>query len=245
MLLDDYHGEGDEEYVEREDEDEINKEEPEILPEFPFDPSKGMSYNDFIAFYQDEIEGRLNRREVIAAKLKQNKPEEEEELNQKKPNNEGEGEEEAGDGEGEGKDDTHTDNKRTKEEERKLEEDNQRQKELEEQEIQRRRKEREDFYELVKNERYFLDEKFYRAIISQNVINKYENNYILAVHPEPPMQDVLMIFQHDPETSEEDVIIYKDYGLADRIPRLDIPEEIQGYIADQELLFRNNRSSLR
>ena len=203
-----------------------------------------MNYNDFIAFYQEEIEGRLNRREAIAAKLKQNKPEEEEELNQKRPNNEGEGEE-GGDGEGEGKDDTHVENKRSKEEERKMEEDNQRQKELEEQEMLRRRKEREDFYELVKNERYFLDEKFHRVIISKNIINKYDNNYILAVHPEPPMQDVLMIFQNDPEVSEEDVIIYKDYGLSDRIPKIDIPEEMQNYITDQELLFRNNRSSLR
>lgn len=241
---DDYHGEGDAEYDDREEEEEeIEKEEPEILPEFPFDPSKGMSYQDFVSFYQEEIEGRLNRREVIAAKIKQNKPEEE--VNQKKVTHEGEGDDEGADGEGEDSKETHHDNRRTKEEEKKMEEDNQKQKEYEEEEMMKRKKEREEFYESVKFQRYFLDEKFYRAVISKNLITKFDNNYVLAVHPEPPMQDVLMIFQHDPDNVEDDVIIYKDYGLTDRIPKIEIPEEIQNYINDQELLFRNNRSSLR
>ena len=53
------------------------------------------------------------------------------------------------------------------------------------------------------------------------------------MHPEPPIQDVLMIFQHDSELSEEDVTIYKDYGLTERLPQTQIPDNVEDYVEEQ------------
>lgn len=75
-------------------------------------------------------------------------------------------------------------------------------------------------------------------------ISKFDHNYVLTVHPEPPVQDVLMLFQHDPEIVEEDVIIYKDYGLAERLPNTEIPEDIQNYVHDQEMKITVPKSPL-
>jgi hypothetical protein len=65
----DHHGEGDDEHdLDLEDEDEEEEAEKEaeiILPEFPYDVNKKMTFEDFKTFYEEEIEGRLDRRKVI------------------------------------------------------------------------------------------------------------------------------------------------------------------------------------
>ena len=99
-----------------EEEEEDNDEEFEDIPDsMEYDAKKGtISYDDYVAFYQEEIEGKFHRRQAqIAlekgrkrAKLnKQDDPEQDEEAQQEadeedkddKDNQEGEGE---GDGEG-------------------------------------------------------------------------------------------------------------------------------------------------
>lgn len=104
-------GEGEDEFqqfeqveeIEYDDEDEPDK---EILAEFPYDPSKKMSYEDFLSFYEDEIEGRLDRRKFIREQENMNLVEEDEEKESQEHHDENKKVEEEGEGadEGEGKD---------------------------------------------------------------------------------------------------------------------------------------------
>lgn len=53
-----------------------------------------------------------------------------------------------------------------------------------------------------------------------------------------------MLFQQDPSLKEEDVIIYKDFGLAERLPWTDIPEDKINYVTEQEEKIEIPRSPL-
>lgn len=53
-----------------------------------------------------------------------------------------------------------------------------------------------------------------------------------------------MLFQYDPELAEEHAIIYKDYGLAERLPLTEIPEDMQAYVEQEDMKTQSPRCSL-
>lgn len=95
-----------------------------------------------------------------------------------------------------------------------------------------------------KNRKYEIDEKYQRTVLENLKITDFDHNYALFVHPEPPMQDVLMLLQYDPALKEEDVINYKDYGLTERLSLTKIPEEMANYVSTEENKVEIPRSPL-
>ncbi len=92
-----------------------------------------------------------------------------------------------------------------------------------------------------------------------NVITRFESGYLLAVHPYPPVVDVLMIFQQnsfDPDTNtkpfdteasvDEEVYNYKDFGLAPRLGPADgIPPEREGLVEEFNKVTNEKQTSLK
>lgn len=247
----DAEGDHEEKHAEADYEEDIEDDEPEksedILSQFPFDAAKGMNYEDFEKFYKDEIEGKLNRKEAIKAKKQANEEDEEEEKEdieeenreeRKADDEEGEGHEGEGDNSKEAeKEKQRADALRAEEEKKKAEEARQHQ-------IEQKNVEREEFYLSLVNRRYNLDEKYYRPIVEKLQVTTFDNNYSLCVHPEPPMQDVLMLFQYDPTLIEDHVIYFRDFGLTERLELTEVPEDMETYIAEQEMKIEIPRSSL-
>lgn len=207
-----------------------------------------MTYEDFIHFYKDEIDGKLNRRQVIAAKREPQADEVEEEKEGEEEDHDKEKiarEADHDDGEGDNEHDKAAEAEKAKEAAKKAEEDKQRKEELREQEILHRNEMRQDFYNELFERKYSLDEKLFRTVLNKLEVSKFGNDYILAVHPEPPMQDVLMLFQFDPELVEEETIIYKDYGLAERLPLTEVPEDLQTYVDQENMKIKTQPSPLK
>lgn len=219
----------------------------DILSQFPFDASKGMNYEDFERFYKDEIEGKLNRKEAVKAKNQANEEEEEEEKEDIEEENRGERKGDDGEGEGhEGEGDNHRETAHEKQriDALRAEEEKKKADEARKHELEQKNLEREEFYVSLVNRRYNLDEKYYRSIVEKLQVTTFDNNYSLCVHPEPPMQDVLMLFQYDPTIIEDHVIYFKDFGLTERLASTEVPEDMETYIAEQEMKIEIPRSSL-
>ena len=217
-------GEG--EHDPEEEEEEAEKEPEEILPEFPYDPSKKMNYDEFINFYQEEIEGRLDRRKVIRefenppTNEEDEEDKEGEEDNEKKPANEGEGNE----GEGEGDKEVTPENEEDeKEAEQQAEREHQERMVMEEKakEISLKQQEAWKNYQEVNFEKGFI-------VIEDG------SGYVLAVHPSPPMSDVLILFYQGGYDDSEDIITYKDYGVTERQENVEIPHEMIDLVSRQE-----------
>ena len=87
----------------------------------------------------------------------------------------------------------------------------------------------------------------------------FESGYVLAVNPQPTMLDILMIFQHERdnefkedeldkevEVPDQDVMDYKDYGLAPRLGDPDnIPEDKVDLVATLHEITKEQYSKLQ
>eukprot|EP00344_Euplotes_crassus_P006364 CAMPEP_0197017714 /NCGR_PEP_ID=MMETSP1380-20130617/79693_1 /TAXON_ID=5936 /ORGANISM="Euplotes crassus, Strain CT5" /LENGTH=615 /DNA_ID=CAMNT_0042444845 /DNA_START=516 /DNA_END=2363 /DNA_ORIENTATION=- len=227
----------------------------DVVSQYPFDESKGMTFEDFEKFYKDEIEGKLNRREAVKERnqrrngeLEEDKEPEEEapeahqELDQD-PDGEGEG----NDGEGDQEAKERREAERQRIEKEREEEEKKRQEEERVKQIEEANRMREEFYKEYVQRRYHIYEKdkYQRTILKKLRIETFDDNYSLYVHPEPPIQEVMMIFQSDPELEDDDFQNYRDFGLVERLPMTKIPEEMESYVKTEEAKVSINRSPLK
>lgn len=139
-----------------------------------------MSYSDFIckfqaflrlctAFYKDEIEGKLNRREVIAARHnKPSKEDQEKEAEEATHPKAEEGEGEGAEGEGDGKERSEEAAQKAREAAKKAEEERKRNEEAKEEELKRKDQFKKDFYDSWIQRKYQIDEKLYRTVLSKS-----------------------------------------------------------------------------
>lgn len=220
----DYHDGLDE--MAEEEEEELEQVPQEILPEFPYDTSKRMNYEDFISFYKEEIEGRLDRRKVIREREHPQTNEDEED--EKEPdedaqNKNAQAEGEGADGEGEGRDDV----------KRKVSEDEDKEAEL----IAERENEEKLKFEQKAHEYSSRQQIAWKQYLEISLDKKFivteDNGYLLAVHPSPPIHDVLMLWHQD-QQGEDDFVMYKDYGITERIENIEIPHELIDQVAKIE-----------
>jgi plasmid maintenance system killer protein len=209
-----------------------------------------MSYEDFEKFYKDEIDGKLNRKEAIKAKKQANEEDEEEEKGEEEDEvHEEQKHMDNAEAEGEGHEGEGDRGKEAAQEKQRLEmlkavEDKKKIEENIQNEIEHKNHEREEFYASLINRKYNLDQKYYREVYEKLQVTTFDNNYSLCVHPEPPMQDVLILFQYDPDCVQDHVISFKDFGLTDRLECTEIPEDMEAFIELQEGKIEIPRSSL-
>ena len=84
---------------------------------------------------------------------------------------------------------------------------------------------------------------FKEISLEKNFVVTDEDGYVLAVHPSPPMHDVLMLY-YQGKIPDEDILPYKDYGIATRTANVDIPHELIDQVQKLEQPFARPVSNI-
>jgi hypothetical protein len=69
-------------------------------------------------------------------------------------------------------------------------------------------------------------------ILKANLIEKFEEEYILVAHPFPQMEGEMLLFQNagGDQVEDKELIIYKDYSLRKRLATAPKPARMSAFL---------------